>query len=163
MLTQKQENYIQGLLQGLSQRKAYRKAYPKSENWKDETVDVRACELLKNSKVLVRYKELKDREEKIKRQKNLWSYEESVKGLLWIMGQSQLDIKERGFRQGNSKAFIDALRELNKLEGYGKERETKIELDRARIDKIRQESINIESSQEEKLADILESMQNAVD
>ena len=57
-LTVKQEKYVQGLFAGLSQREAYREAFPSSLNWKEETVDARACELAKNSKVVVRLAEL---------------------------------------------------------------------------------------------------------
>lgn len=38
---------------------AYRYSHPASLEWKAETINVRACELSKNSKVLVRYEELK--------------------------------------------------------------------------------------------------------
>lgn len=54
------EEYAQARAAGLSQRNAYRKAYPRSENWKDGTVDVKACNLEKEDKILVRYRELKD-------------------------------------------------------------------------------------------------------
>lgn len=54
----KQEKFVQGLASGLSQRVAYREAFPTSKNWKDTTVDVKACELAKDNKVLVRLKEL---------------------------------------------------------------------------------------------------------
>lgn len=56
----KQEKFVQGLANGLSQRKAYRAAFPNSKKWKDSTVDVKACELAKDNKVLVRLKELQD-------------------------------------------------------------------------------------------------------
>ena len=52
------EKFAQGIASGLSQRKAYRAAFPNSVNWKDETVDVKASELKKNDKVLVRLEEL---------------------------------------------------------------------------------------------------------
>ena len=54
----KQEKFVQGLASGLSQRVAYREAFPTSKNWKNNTVDARACELAKDSKVIVRLKEL---------------------------------------------------------------------------------------------------------
>lgn len=54
------ETFVQELAKGVSQRKAYRAAYPKSENWKDATVDAKACNLAKDDKILARYKELKD-------------------------------------------------------------------------------------------------------
>lgn len=57
-LTEKQEKFVQGLLKGLSQREAYKQAYT-SNKMSDVVIDVRACELLKNSKVSVRYEELR--------------------------------------------------------------------------------------------------------
>lgn len=54
------ENYAQARAAGLSQRKAYRKAYPNSENWKDSTVDAKACNLEKKDKIVARYQELKE-------------------------------------------------------------------------------------------------------
>jgi len=57
-LTQKQERFVQELIKGKSQREAYRIAYPSSKKWKDNVVDVKALELLKNGKVKVRYEEL---------------------------------------------------------------------------------------------------------
>ena len=74
MLTVKQEKYVQELLKGKSQREAYKIAYPSSRKWKDNVVDVRACELLKHSKVSVRYAKL--REEREAEHKAKWNYAE---------------------------------------------------------------------------------------
>lgn len=52
------EKYAQGLASGLSQRNAYRAAFPNSVKWKDTTVDVKACELASDDKILVRLREL---------------------------------------------------------------------------------------------------------
>ncbi len=162
MLTEKQELYLQNLIKGMSQREAYRNAYPKSKKWKDSSVDSRASNLLKIDKVLTRYQELKKEKAEDRRQKNLWSYEESVKGLMWIMQQSQIDIKERGFRQANSTAFINALKELNDLQGLGEQREIKMDLDKAKIEKIKSEiNFDKEDTQEEKIAKLLEGVINA--
>ena len=60
-LTEKQEKFIQELVKGKSQREAYRIAYPKSVDWKDETVDQNASKLMRHTKVLPRYNELKGR------------------------------------------------------------------------------------------------------
>lgn len=60
-LTSKQEKFVQGVISGLSQREAYRQAYPSSIKWTDNAVDVNACKLLNNAKVLLRYNELRDR------------------------------------------------------------------------------------------------------
>lgn len=60
-LTDKQEKFVQELLKGKSQREAYRIAYPNSVKWKDSAVDQNASKLLKHTKVLPRYNQLKDR------------------------------------------------------------------------------------------------------
>lgn len=53
------EKFAQGLACGLSQRKAYYAAFPNSVKWKESTVDVKACELAKSDKILVRLDELR--------------------------------------------------------------------------------------------------------
>lgn len=63
MLTARQEKYVQGLVSGKTQRQAYIAAYPAAAKWKDNTVDARACEALKNSKILERYQELRKKAE----------------------------------------------------------------------------------------------------
>lgn len=57
---ERHEKFCVGLMNGLSQRKAYRAAFPNSEKWKDNTVDARACELAKDSKIIVRLQELQE-------------------------------------------------------------------------------------------------------
>jgi phage terminase small subunit len=59
-LTIKQEKFVQGLFAGLSQREAYKQAY-NCKNMSDSVIDVKACELAKNGKVVVRLKEMKDK------------------------------------------------------------------------------------------------------
>lgn len=54
------ETFAQELAKGVSQRKAYRAAYPNSENWKDSTVDAKACNLAKKDKIMARFQELKE-------------------------------------------------------------------------------------------------------
>ena len=63
MLTARQEKYVQGLVRGKTQRQAYIAAYPAAAKWKETTVDSKACETLKNGKVLARYQELRKKAE----------------------------------------------------------------------------------------------------
>ena len=60
LISEKQEIFVRGLANGLSQRVAYRAAYPKAKNWKDSTVDVKACQLAKDNKIMIRLQELRD-------------------------------------------------------------------------------------------------------
>lgn len=56
-LTEKQERFCQKYIELKDASAAYRASY-NAENMKDTTIHVRACELLKNSKVAVRLEEL---------------------------------------------------------------------------------------------------------
>lgn len=115
MLTSKQEKYVQGLVAGLSQRQAYREAYPNSIEWKDRTVDSRASELFKKSKVLGRYNELMEEH----KTKALFTRQEAVSELIWLYKQSKKSIEEQdeGYvRQGTSGAMLGALDRLIALE-----------------------------------------------
>jgi len=78
-LTQKQERFVQELIKGKSQREAYKIAYPTSKKWKDNVVDVKACELLKNGKVKVRYDELRGKVLKRAEEKAIITAEEVIK------------------------------------------------------------------------------------
>lgn len=61
-LTQKQENFCLEYIKCGNASEAYRKAY-NAEKMKDETIWVKACELLKDGNVSVRVQELKDKAE----------------------------------------------------------------------------------------------------
>ena len=111
-LTSKQEKFIQALVAGKSQRQAYKEAY-NAAKMKDETIDTRACELLKNSKVKARYNELLEEH----KNKALYTREEMVNDLIWIKEKAKEDIKnpKKGLRQANGTIFINALKELGEL------------------------------------------------
>ena len=116
-LTTKQELFVQQLVTGQSQRQAYRKAYPSAKKWKDNVVDNKASELLKNGEVSVRYREL------LKQFSNmaLWSREQAFNEYEWLKNQAKEDIKLQGVRQANSNAFVNALEGMNKMAVVGDE------------------------------------------
>lgn len=131
-LTPKQEKYVQGLVAGLSQRQAYIGAYPNAKNWKESTVDSRASETLKNSKVLGRYNELMNEH----KEKALWTREDAVNTLKWLLAQSVESVKSEEFdkgyvRQGTAGAIINAIQELNKLEDIYPDKDQSITLNGA--------------------------------
>ena len=111
-LTQRQEKFVRALIAGKSQRQAYKEAY-NATKMKDETIDTRACELLKNSKVKARYNELLEEH----KNKALYTREEMVNDLIWIKEKAKEDIKDtkKGLRQANGTIFINAIKELGEL------------------------------------------------
>lgn len=119
MLTVKQEMFVQNLIKGMSQREAYKKAY--NAKYKDEVIDVRACELFNSSKIQVRYKELMDQLE----DKAIMSAKERMKWLSEVVKNEQ---KETVYYQVNGKntpiertadlnTKIKAIDTLNKMSG----------------------------------------------
>ena len=114
-LTTKQEKYVQGLIAGLSQRKAYRAAYPNTKEWKNSSVDSQASRLLATNKVLTRYNELLDEH----KNKALWTREKAVNELIWLMEKAKESIEQHDEGYTSTppvNAFINAVRELNKIE-----------------------------------------------
>ena len=111
-LTPKQEKFVQALISGMSQREAYKEAY-NAANMKDEVIDVRASELLKKSKVKVRYEELVNEN----KEKALYTLEDSINDLIWIKEKAKEDIlnPKKGLRQGNGTIYLNAVKELNLL------------------------------------------------
>ena len=63
-LTHKQETFCQGIIDGLTQSEAYRRAYD-SENMSNETVAVKASELMRDGNISVRIAELRARLEEL--------------------------------------------------------------------------------------------------
>lgn len=114
-LTNKQELYVQGLVSGLSQRKAYINAGYSTKNKSNEYIDTEASKLFKNPKVFQRYNELMEEH----RDKALWTREEAVNTLKWLVDQSVLSIEgvDEGYvRKSTADAIIGSIQELNKLE-----------------------------------------------
>ncbi|NCB65115.1 MAG: hypothetical protein EOM48_02955 [Bacilli bacterium] len=114
-LTAKQEKYVQGLVAGLSQRQAYKEAY-NTGSMKDETIDNKASKLFKENEVRARYNELI----KQHNEKALWTREDAVNTLKWLLNQSIESVKSEKFdkgyvRQGTAGAIVNAVQELNKL------------------------------------------------
>ena len=119
-LTAKQETFVQNAVSGMSQRKAYISAGYSTANKTDNYLDVEASKLFNNPKVCLRYNELMAEH----KEKALWTREKAVEELLFILDFSKKEIKELGLEASNKGAFIDAVRELNKLEQVYKEPES---------------------------------------
>lgn len=152
-LTIKQEKYVQGLIEGLSQREAYRRAYPNTK-MKDKTIDEEASKMLKNPKISQRYEELISEH----KAKALWTREEAVETLRWLKKKAEDDIEAQGFRQANSTALVNAVKELNAMEGMyhsDKIQAAKLEIERAKAEKG--------TDTENEVADILRGLVNGTD
>lgn len=116
MLTIKQEKFIQNIVNGMSQREAYKDAY--NAKYKDEVIDVRACELFKSSKVQVRYNELIKQLE----DKSIMSAKDRMK---WLSDVISGKIKHTSYNSNGdayeNEAYISdkmkAIDILNKMDG----------------------------------------------
>jgi phage terminase small subunit len=111
-LTTKQEIFIQRLIEGYSQRQAYKFAF-NCNNMKDATIDVRACELFKDSKIQVRYEELKNE----LKEKAFYTVEKANDDLNWIKLKAKEDIEAKGIRQANANTYLGAVKQQIELNG----------------------------------------------
>lgn len=82
-LTQKQERFVQELIKGKSQREAYKIAYD-AKKMSDNSIDVNASKLLKNTKVALRYNELRTKVVKRAEEKAIITAEEVLRGIASI-------------------------------------------------------------------------------
>ena len=156
-LTTKQEIFVQQLVAGQSQRQAYRKAYPSAKKWKDNVVDSKASELLKNGEVTVRYREL------LKQFSNmaLWSREQAFNEYEWLKNQAKDDIKMQGVRQANSNAFANALEGMNKMAVVGDELVN--EKLQQEIEVLKSKVTKMDESNESKVAEYLNKLGDELD
>jgi phage terminase small subunit len=104
-LTAKQEAFCQGIADGLGQADAYRMAYD-ADGMKDNTIYVKASELMSEGKISVRVAELKAQVA----EKQLWTREMSVKGL---MSAYRIALEAKA-----STGMTAAVKELNIMHGY---------------------------------------------
>tara|TARA_R110000822_G_scaffold5593_13_gene23942 strand:- start:1346 stop:1756 length:411 start_codon:yes stop_codon:yes gene_type:complete len=104
-LTAKQEAFAQGIADGLGQAESYRAAY-NAEGMKDSTVHPKASRMLSEGKIRTRVDELKA----MVVEKQLWSREMSVKGLIQAYRIAQ-DAK-------TSTGMTAAVKELNVMHGF---------------------------------------------
>ena len=125
-MTAKQEKFVQNLISGMSQRQAYKDAY-NAENMKDETIDVRACELFNTGKIKVRYQELMDKLEDeaimTARERMIW-LSDVVKGNI-----KHISYGSNGEAYENEAYISDKLRAVDTLNKMSGEYITKIEAD----------------------------------
>ena len=100
-LTAKQEAFAQAIADGMTQADAYRTAYD-AEGMTDNTIYVKASELIRNDKVAERVKELKS----MLVEKVLWTRDMSVKALV------------QTFKESSGSVKVAAVKELNAMHGY---------------------------------------------
>lgn len=117
MLTPKQEAYCQNrAIKRMSQREAYLNAYPASQKWKINVVDVRACELEKDSKILVRLNELRQQESDRISDEACWVRKDAFDNLTWLLEKAREEIEMAGQTSKSSvSAILGAVKELNNI------------------------------------------------
>lgn len=111
-LTTKEEIFVQRLIEGNSQREAYKFAY-ECKNMKDESIDVKACNLFKKDKIRLRYEELKNE----LKQKMFYTVEKANDDLEWIKLKAKEDIEYRGIKQANATTYLGAVKQQIDLNG----------------------------------------------
>ena len=112
ILTTKEEIFVQCLVEKKSQREAYKFAY-NCENMKDESIDVKASNLFKKDKIRLRYEELINE----LKQQMFYTVEKANDDLNWIKLKAKEDIENRGIKQANANAYLNAVKQQIDLNG----------------------------------------------
>lgn len=117
MLTPKQERFCQNLeVRRMSQREAYRDAYPNKANWKDNALDVAACNLANDSKILLRREEIRAEENAKIAAESSWTRRKAFEELNNLIVLAKEEIKSRGeMSSPNVSAIINSVKELNSI------------------------------------------------
>ena len=126
-LTAKQEAFAQAIADGMGQADAYRVAYD-AERMKDSTVYSKASILMSDGKIRARVDKLKS----MVVEKQLWTREMSVKGLIQAYRIAQ-DAK-------TSTGMTAAVKELNVMHGFNEP--TKLSITGSMIQRIQREVID---------------------
>lgn len=117
MLTPKQEQYCKNrAILKMSQRKAYVNAFPEAKKCQPNSIDVRACELEKESKISVRIKELQDEIKAEMMQKAEWTRKDALKELKSLIDRANKEMdKTKSMSGPNVSAIVNAVKELNSI------------------------------------------------
>ena len=137
-LTSKQEKFCQEIAKGKSQYEAYITAYPKAKNWNRDGVDVQANKLRNNIKIVLRLKELGQKDIK----KVEWTRKRALEEINYMLEVNRKDIerREQTYEQMKLQKFKD-LQEWIKLKGIDGIDEKGVQ---KHIDSIIEEIQNIE-------------------
>jgi len=117
MLTPKQEQYCKNrAILKMSQRKAYIDAFPEANKCQPNSIDVRACELEKESKISIRIKELQDEIKAEMKKKAEWTRRDALNELKSLIDRANREMDETNSMSGpNVSAIVNAVKELNSI------------------------------------------------
>ena len=117
-LTFKQQAFLNGLKDGKTQYQAFIDAGYSIKGKSRNYIDKEASILAKNRKISERLKKFKQEMAEEIKQKNLWSEEESIKGLMWMVSVAKKQIEQKGISTATQNAFINSIKELNAINGF---------------------------------------------
>ena len=117
MLTPKEERFCQNIeVKRMSQYEAYLDAYPASQKWKRATVDVKASQLAKLGKILIRRKELREEQADIISAEAKWTREDAYNNLAWLINKAKEEAEASGeLTSPCVSALINSVKEMNAI------------------------------------------------
>lgn len=90
-LTSKQEKFVDAIMQGKSQYQSYIEAYPNAKNWKRNSVDCNASQLMDDTKIKQRLKELGWKDKK----KVEWTRKRALEEINYVLDINKQDIERQ--------------------------------------------------------------------
>lgn len=117
MLTPQQEQYCKNrAIKKMSQRKAYKDAYKEAKTMQDNSIDVAACRLEADNKILLRIKELQDEIKAQMIQQAEWTRKDALRELKSLIERANKEMDDTNSMSGpNVSAIVNAVKELNSI------------------------------------------------
>lgn len=102
-LTPKQELFVDCIMQGKTQYESYITAYPKAKKWKRNSVDCNASQLMEDTKIKQRLKELGYKDHR----KVMWTRQKALETINYVMDMNRKDMERI------DRAYEDEIQLLN--------------------------------------------------
>ncbi|MFP5527109.1 hypothetical protein ACLGL1_01330 [Peptococcus simiae] len=116
-LTPRMEAFAQGLAAGKTQYQSYIDAGYKVAGHKRSYIDNQASQMAKHPKIITRVAELNEAINRERIKALAWDRDRAAHELILMINAGKADIAKRGYRASTSNAVVNAVRELNELDG----------------------------------------------
>ncbi|MGL4452184.1 MAG: hypothetical protein ACRCX8_19615 [Sarcina sp.] len=154
-LSNKESKFLRFILEGKSQIEAYKLTYSVKKKATDNAIRVEACRVFKRDHVQAEYhkaiQKLQD--------KALYSKEQAIKDLIFLVEMSKKDINKRGINQSGVLGMTKAIEQITAIYGYNYIDMQKVRLEEAKLDfaksKVAKDNEDLESENRKLLKDLI--------
>ena len=130
-LTPLQQAFLNGLIEGKTRYQAYIDAGYSTKGKSRKYIDTKAWELYaktSDGEIKRRFEEHQKAQQEELEKKQLWTKEDSIRTLTWLIGKSTSEIDKKGVRAANQQAVVSSIKELNAILGINFDSQLKADM-----------------------------------